>query len=97
MGRRLGDDDVRRRSMSLGHHSGKVVTRVFNAAAGGANNLTTPCSLVAVQGCIEIVSKLLGHSSIKVTDRHYSPWVKARQDQLEAEVRRMWTSTDSSL
>jgi len=39
---------------------------------------------------IEIVSKLLGHSSIKVTERHYSPWVKARQDQRETEVRRIW-------
>ncbi len=43
---------------------------------------------------IEIVSKLLGHSSIKVTERHYSPWVKARQDQLETEVRRIWTGRD---
>lgn len=29
---------------------------------------------------IEFVSKLLGHSPIKVTERHYSLWVKARQD-----------------
>lgn len=36
------------------------------------------------------VSILLGHSSIKVTERHYSPWVKARQEQLEADVRRTW-------
>ena len=36
------------------------------------------------------VSILLGHASIKITERHYSPWVKARQDQLEADVRRMW-------
>ena len=40
------------------------------------------------------VSVLLGHSSIKVTERHYSPWVKARQEQLEADVRRTWP-TDS--
>jgi len=33
------------------------------------------------------VSILLGHSSIRVTERHYSPWVKARQEQLEADVR----------
>jgi site-specific recombinase XerD len=33
------------------------------------------------------VSVLLGHQSIKVTEKHYSPWVKARQDQLEATVR----------
>jgi integrase len=36
---------------------------------------------------LERVPVLLGHKSIKVTERHYSPWVKARQDQLEADVR----------
>jgi integrase/recombinase XerD len=45
---------------------------------------------------MEIVSKLLGHSSIKVTERHYSPWVKARQDQLETEVRRIWSISDAA-
>jgi integrase len=39
---------------------------------------------------MERVSVLLGHSSIKVTERHYSPWVRARQEQLEADVRRAW-------
>ena len=39
---------------------------------------------------IEHVSILLGHSSIKVTEKHYSPWVKTRQDILEEEVRRTW-------
>jgi integrase len=37
---------------------------------------------------IDRVSVLLGHSSIKVTEKHYSPWVRARQEQLEADVRR---------
>jgi integrase len=41
------------------------------------------------------VSVLLGHSSIKVTEKHYSPWVRARQEQLEADVRRSWGSSDS--
>ena len=36
------------------------------------------------------VSTLLGHSSIKVTEKHCSPWVRARQEQLEADVRRSW-------
>jgi integrase len=36
------------------------------------------------------VPALLGHSSIKVTEKHYSPWVRARQEQLEADVRRTW-------
>jgi integrase len=36
------------------------------------------------------VSVLLGHSSIKVTEKHYSPWVQSRQEQLKADVRRTW-------
>jgi len=39
------------------------------------------------------VSILLGHSSVRVTERHYSPWVKARQEQLEADVRLTWATT----
>jgi integrase len=39
---------------------------------------------------MERVSMLLGHSSIKVTEKHYSPWVRARQEQLEADVRGTW-------
>lgn len=43
---------------------------------------------------MERVSVLLGHRSIKVTEKHYSPWIRARQEQLEADVRRTW-ATDS--
>jgi integrase len=39
---------------------------------------------------IEQVSALLGHQSLRVTERHYAPWVRARQEQLEASVRRAW-------
>jgi integrase len=39
---------------------------------------------------IDQVSMLLGHSSIKVTEKHYAPWVKARQDQMDASVIRSW-------
>jgi len=45
---------------------------------------------------IERVSVLLGHKSIRVTEKHYAPWVRARQEQLEADVRRTW-KTDSVL
>ena len=41
------------------------------------------------------VSILLGHSSVRVTERHYSPWVRARQEQLEADVRRTWPQSGS--
>jgi integrase/recombinase XerD len=37
---------------------------------------------------LEQVAVLLGHQSVRVTEKHYSPWVQARQEQLEAGVRR---------
>lgn len=37
---------------------------------------------------LERVSILLGHSSIRVTERHYAPWIRARQEQLEADLER---------
>lgn len=40
---------------------------------------------------LERVSVLLGHSSIRVTERHYSPWVQARQAQAEADLQRAWS------
>lgn len=39
---------------------------------------------------IDQVSLLLGHSSVKITKKHYSPFVKARQEQLENSVRLSW-------
>jgi integrase/recombinase XerD len=39
---------------------------------------------------MERVSILLGHSSIKITQKHYAPWVHARQAQLEADLARVW-------
>jgi len=39
---------------------------------------------------IDQVSVLLGHSSVKITEKHYAPWVKARQEQIEAIVRQSW-------
>ena len=39
---------------------------------------------------LEEVSKLLGHESIKTTERHYSKWVKGRQDRLDNLVTATW-------
>jgi hypothetical protein len=33
------------------------------------------------------IAILLGHSSIRITERHYSPWIRSRQEQLERDVR----------
>jgi integrase len=51
---------------------------------------TFAVSLLQAGVPMERVSVLLGQSSIKVTERYYSPWVRARQEQLEADVRRSW-------
>jgi integrase len=52
---------------------------------------TFSVSLLLKGVSLDSVSKLLGHSSIKITERHRVPWVKARQDQHECELRRIWT------
>jgi len=36
------------------------------------------------------VSLLLGHTSIKTTERHYAPFVQARADQLDENLRSTW-------
>ena len=41
---------------------------------------------------IERVSILLGHQSVRITEKHYNPWVRSRQEQLEADVKRAWAS-----
>jgi hypothetical protein len=34
---------------------------------------------------------LLGHQSVRVTEKHYNPWVRSRQEQLEADVASAWS------
>jgi integrase len=40
---------------------------------------------------LEEVSKLLGHESIRTTEKHYAKWVKGRQDRLDNAVTGTWT------
>src|SRR5262249_44725320 len=39
---------------------------------------------------LERVSILLGHSSVKITEKYYAPWVRSRQERLEADMRNAW-------
>ena len=41
---------------------------------------------------IENVAAFLGHASVRVTQKHYSAWVKARQIRAEADVMASWES-----
>ena len=46
---------------------------------------------------LDQVSLLLGHSSVKITERHYAPFCKARQEQLAASVKLAWKKPTQSL
>ena len=39
---------------------------------------------------IERVSMILAHPSVKITEKYYAPWVEARQEQAEEDVKRCW-------
>ncbi len=41
---------------------------------------------------LEEVSKLLGHKSIKTTEKHYSAWIQGRQDRLDSLVMGAWAT-----
>jgi site-specific recombinase XerD len=42
---------------------------------------------------LEDVSRLLSHASVRVTEKHYAPWVKGRQDRLDSVVEATWETT----
>jgi integrase/recombinase XerD len=46
---------------------------------------------------LERVSILLGHTSVKITEKHYAPWVRERQEQAEADVKRTWAQDPIAL
>jgi integrase len=46
---------------------------------------------------IERLSVLLGHQSVRITERHYSPWVRARQEQLESDLTNAWSQDPIAL
>jgi integrase len=47
---------------------------------------TFAVSLLEADVSIENVSRLLVHQSVRITEKHYSPWVKTRQDALDKAV-----------
>jgi integrase len=46
---------------------------------------------------LERVSILLGHTSVRITEKHYAPWVRERQEQAEADVKRTWAQDPIAL
>ena len=69
----------------------KRIAEVFKAAKiedGHTHRFrdTFAVSLLEKGVSLESVSVLLGHQSVKITQKHYSSWAKTRQDVLEKEV-----------
>jgi len=53
---------------------------------------TFACELLTKGVPLEEVSRLLGHSSIKTTERSYAAWVRSRQDRADSLVMATWAS-----
>jgi integrase/recombinase XerD len=51
---------------------------------------TFAARLLQAGASLENVSRLLGHQNTRVTEKYYASWIKERQEQLEADVRRTW-------
>ena len=46
---------------------------------------------------LECVSVLLGLQGVKIAEKHYSPSIRERQEQAEADVRRTWAHNPMAL
>lgn len=71
--------------------------KLFREAFGKATEFTPHClrdsfavDLLGKGVPLEEVSRLLGHTSVKTTEKHYAPWVTARQDRLDSLVTGTW-------
>ena len=45
---------------------------------------------VVYVGMAEGAAGVREHQSVRITEKHYSPWVRSRQEQLEADLQRAW-------
>jgi site-specific recombinase XerD len=70
----------------------RTLKRLFKIAGfdGHAHRFrdTFAVNLLSRGVSLENVAVLLGHQNVKITWKHYAPWVRSRQDALTAEVRR---------
>lgn len=73
----------------------RTLSKLFEKAGvvnGHAHRFRDTFSVNLLQAGVplETVSILLGHSSVKVTEKHYAPWVKSRQISLEKSIEKAW-------
>ena len=58
---------------------------------------TFACDALLAGAPIEEVSKMLGHRSIKTTEKYYGAWVKERQEKTEARFEQIWADDPTEL
>ena len=70
----------------------KKLFRLAGVPDGHAHRFrhTFACNLLLAGVPLDRVATLLGHTNSKITEKHYAPWIRARQEQLEVDVRRVW-------
>ena len=84
------------------HNMSVAISDVFDAAEVHSAGYmvshrlrdTFACELLARGVPLHDVSKLLGHSSVVTTERHYSRWIKGRQDRLNELVASTWKKAE---
>lgn len=81
-----------------GHSTSVAITKIFTRAGIRTDGHmkshrlrdTFAVDLLQKGVALEDVSKMLGHTSVATTERHYSAWVKGRQDRLDSLVKSAW-------
>jgi integrase/recombinase XerD len=70
----------------------KKLFRLAGVPSGHAHRFrhTFASNLLLAGVPLDRVATLLGHTNSKITEKHYATWIRARQEQLEADVRKVW-------
>jgi integrase len=79
----------------LANHRQRRLQRLFELAKvlrGHAHRFRDTFAVELLQSGVPLdrVSVLLGHSSIRITECHYAPWTRSRQEQIEEDLKAAW-------
>ena len=75
----------------------KKLFRLAGVPTGHAHRFrhTFASNLLLAGVPLDRVATLLGHTNSKITEKHYATWIRARQEQLEVDVKRVWKQMQS--